>query len=71
MAEEKFRTLMVIPSTGVYRVIHAAHRLPHKSSHRRRHISTLCDHEVIFELVRAARAGYEYQAVHVYEPPGN
>jgi hypothetical protein len=61
-----------VPTTGIYKVVHAEHRLPHEviliggDSFPR---CSKCDVLVRFELLRAARAEFQYHPVHLYELP--
>ena len=67
-----FETGSVVSESGIYRVIHAAHRLPHE-------VTLLtggtfprcskCADLVTFELVRAAPAMFQYEPLHLYELP--
>jgi hypothetical protein len=70
MALNKFQTGESVPESGIYRVIHAVHRLPHSL--------TICKGEnfprcakcadlVSFELIRAVECPFTYEPIHVYE----
>ena len=54
---KKFRTGAAIPTTGIYKVIHAQHRLPHEVTLLENEafpICSKCGTAVEFELIRAA-----------------
>ena len=70
MAPLKFETGHAVPESGIYRVTHAGHRLPHAV--------TICKGEtfprcarcadlVVFELVRQVDCPYSYEPMHIYE----
>jgi hypothetical protein len=54
-----FRTGVVIPKSGIYRVIHGAHRLPHEVTLFADGVfprCSKCEDEVVFELLHAVPA---------------
>jgi hypothetical protein len=72
-----FRTDEVVPQSGIYRVRHKKHRLPHEVSlfkDQQFPRCAKCDNAVVFELVRAAstetglRTRYAAQ-IRLYELP--
>jgi hypothetical protein len=53
----RFYTGEIVPETGIYRVAHVSHRLPHEVAiyaGQRFPSCSKCDSSVIFELVHAA-----------------
>jgi hypothetical protein len=70
--KDNFQTGVTVSTTGIYRVIHAEHRLPPEviliggAQFPR---CSKCSNPVMFSLVMAARAGFEWQPVTVYELP--
>ena len=65
-----FQTGQTVPESGVYRVTHGGHRLPHAV--------TICKGEcfprcakcldlVTFELLHAVECAFTYEPMHVYE----
>src|SRR5438270_4834449 len=55
--KKQFRCGEKILDSGIYRVVHAAHRLPHEVTLLRDQLfprCTRCDNSVYFELVRSA-----------------
>lgn len=70
MAAIKLQTGLLVPASGIYRVMHAGHRLPHAV--------TICKGEtfprcakcadlVAFELIRAVECPYSYEPMHIFE----
>jgi len=62
----------VVPTTGIYAVYHAEHRLPHEVilvGGDKFPRCSKCGSSVRFGLVRMARAEFEYYPVRVYELP--
>ena len=56
-AKTQFRCGDKIPESGIYRVVHRDHRLPHEVTLLRDQLfpkCTRCEHSVYFELVRSA-----------------
>jgi hypothetical protein len=65
-----YRTGHTVTSSGIYRVIHAPHRLPHqvticKGEQFPR--CAKCSDSVVFELLHAAECGFSYEPIHIYE----
>ena len=65
-----YQTGQQVPQSGVYRVIHAVHRLPHavticKGESFPR--CARCADSVTFELIQAADCPFSYEPLHVYE----
>ena len=61
-----------MPTTGIYRIIHTAHRLPHEVilvAGGQFPRCSKCDVWVSFELVLETRARFEYEPVQMYELP--
>lgn len=70
MSAVTYHTGQPVPQSGIYRVIHAAHRLPHavticKGEHFPR--CARCADSVTFQLIRAAECPFSYEPLHVYE----
>jgi len=70
MPLETFQTGHSVPESGIYRVIHAGHRLPHavticKGENFPR--CAKCANMVIFELIRAVECPFTYEPMHIYE----
>ena len=68
----KFETGSVIPQSGIYKVVHAGHRLPHEVTLLKGGVfprCCKCADLVTFELVRAAPAMFQYEPLHLYELP--
>lgn len=67
-----FKTGAIIPDTGIYRVIHSAHRLPHEVTLLKGATFPRCQKcadPVTFELVKAVKlTGFAWQ-VCLYELP--
>jgi YjzC-like protein len=74
MSEEKFNTGQTVPQSGIYRVTHAGHRLPHEVTLIAGEIfprCSKCKDAVQFEAVRhatLAQADRSFKIV-VYELP--
>jgi hypothetical protein len=69
-----FRTGELIPESGIYRVVHAGHRLPHEVTLLRDEYfpkCAKCHDAVAFELVRgvALAEDLEHQQIRLYELP--
>lgn len=72
IASGQFETGSLIPASGTYRVIHAAHRLPSEVSLVRGEKfprCAKCSEAVIFQLVRANSGKFLYQPMAIYELP--
>jgi hypothetical protein len=70
--KDRFQTGATVPTTGIYKIIHAEHRLPHEVILSGGDIfprCAKCSDVVIFELLREVRAKFEYQPIQVYELP--
>ena len=70
MPLETFQTGHSVPESGIYRVIHAGHRLPHavticKGENFPR--CAKCANMVTFELIRAVECPFTYEPMHIYE----
>src|ERR1700744_822124 len=67
-----FRTDSIVPLSGIYRVRHRKHRLPHEVTLLKEQLfprCSKCQDGVVFELVRAVQAGTEItnnQSVRIY-----
>jgi len=69
---EPFVTGAVAPETGIYRVVHAAHRLPHEVviiKGERFPRCCKCAASVLFDLVHAAPDLYRHFVHRIYELP--
>lgn len=67
--QSTFRTGEPIAESGIYRVIHKAHRLPHEVTLLRDQVfprCAKCREEVRFELVRAVSERLNHQDFRVY-----
>jgi hypothetical protein len=69
-----FRTGEAIPESGIYRVVHREHRLPHEVTLLRDEIfpkCAKCHDDVTFELVRGVAFAEEHlsQQIRLYELP--
>ncbi len=62
----------IAPVTGIYRVVHNAHRLPHEVMIRRNDnfpcCAKCCD-DVLFDLVHATPDLYQHEGYRIYELP--
>ena len=70
MDSKTFQTGHPVPESGIYRVIHANHRLPHAVTICRGENfprCAKCADLVIFELVRPVNCPFTYEPLHVYE----
>jgi hypothetical protein len=68
---EIYETGTVVPETGIYRVVHSTHRLPHEAvliKGQRFPKCQKCNELVLFELVHAAPDLFRYIAFR-YELP--
>ena len=62
----------MVPTTGIYRITHAAHRLPHEVvliAGGQFPRCSKCGDLVSFELVLETRVRFEYEPVQIYELP--
>jgi len=69
---ELYETGTVVPVTGIYRVVHSAHRLPHEAviiQGQRFPKCQKCAHAVLFELMHPASDLFQYKTDVVYELP--
>ncbi len=67
-----FQTGALAPETGIYRVVHVSHRLPHEVvvlKGERFPRCAKCDDAVLFDLVHAAPDLYQHTPHRVYELP--
>jgi hypothetical protein len=72
IASGQFETGSLIPESGTYRVVHAAHRLPSEVSLVRGEKfprCAKCSDRVIFQLIRANSEKFHYQPMALYELP--
>ncbi len=70
MSPTRYNTGQVVPESGVYRVSHADHRLPHAVTICKDEIfprCAKCADLVTFELIRALDCPFTYEPMHVYE----
>jgi len=70
--KKAYTTGDIVPETGIYRVIHSAHRLPHeviilKNEHFPR--CCKCSAAVSFYLSHCAPQLYMHTVYHIYELP--
>jgi hypothetical protein len=67
-----YETGETVPETGIYRVIHSAHRLPHEVVIQKDEYfprCCKCSESVVFTLVHAAPELFWRTVYHVYELP--
>src|SRR4051794_15176701 len=70
--KKRFQTGDLVPETGIYRVAHQAHRLPHEViivADQPFPRCSKCGGAVVFELVYAAPDLFQYGVRHLYELP--
>ena len=70
--QKSFETGAIVPETGIYRVVHVAHRLPHEVVIRKgEHFPKCanCKDAVLFDLAHAAPDLFQSQQHRVYELP--
>jgi hypothetical protein len=66
----KYQTGHEVVDSGIYRVTHAQHRLPHTVTICKGETfprCAKCNGHVTFELVHEAECGFSYEPIHVYE----
>jgi hypothetical protein len=71
-ARQVFRTGATVPESGIYRVFHSAHRLPHEVTLFRGNVfprCSKCQDKVVFELLHAAPRTFSYGRLTLYELP--
>lgn len=71
-ARPVFKTGATVPESGIYRVFHNAHRLPHEVTLFRGNLfprCSKCQDEVVFELVHAAPRTLSLERLTLYELP--
>jgi hypothetical protein len=69
---QPFQTGALAPETGIYRVVHVSHRLPHEVIVLKGECfprCAQCDDAVLFDLVHAAPDLYQHTPHRVYELP--
>lgn len=70
MAASHFKTGDVVPESGIYRVTHSVHRLPHSVTICKDEVfprCAKCSDLVAYEMVRAVDCPFTYEPMHVYE----
>ena len=70
--KNRYYTGDIVPETGIYRVAHLAHRLPHEViilAKQRFPRCCKCGGAVVFELVHAAPDLFRFGVRHLYELP--
>ena len=70
--EGRFTTGCIAPETGIYRVVHAGHRLPHEVIILRGQVfpkCSKCSGSVLFELAHAAPDLFQSGICRIYELP--
>jgi len=70
--KKSYETGETVPETGIYRVVHSVHRLPHEVVIRKDEQfprCCKCSKSVIFSLVHAAPELFWGTLYHVYELP--
>ena len=70
MTASKYQTGELVTESGIYRVLHASHRLPHTVTickGERFPRCAKCADQVKFELIHAADCPFSYEPLHVYE----
>jgi hypothetical protein len=71
-SESVYETGAVVPETGIYLVVHSAHRLPHEVvviQGQRFPRCQKCGDAVLFELLHSAPDLYRHSTAFVYELP--
>ena len=71
-ARSVFKTGATVPESGIYRVFHTAHRLPHEVTLFRENMfprCSKCKDEVVFELLHAASRTFAFERLTLYELP--
>jgi len=69
---KRYRTGDTVPETGIYRVTHNLHRLPHEAVLMKGEIfprCAKCSSEVLFELAYAAPDLFHLRKYRIYELP--
>jgi hypothetical protein len=69
---EIYQTGTIVPQTGIYRVVHTTHRLPHEAvviKGQRFPKCQKCANAVLFELVHAAADLFRHATYFIYELP--
>lgn len=72
MGRKAYETGSIVPETGIYRVVHVAHRLPHEVvivKGERFPRCAGCADAVLFDLIHAAPDLYGHVTYKVYELP--
>ena len=70
--KEQFKTQQLVPLTGLYRIVHRAHRLPHEALLLAGEVfprCAKCNDQVQFELLTAAPGVKPEKIARVYELP--
>lgn len=71
-ARPVFKTGVPVPESGIYRVFHTSHRLPHEVTLFQENLfprCSKCQDEVVFELLHAAPRTFSYGRLTLYELP--
>jgi hypothetical protein len=71
-ARSVFKTGATVPESGIYRVFHNAHRLPHEVTLFRGNLfprCSKCQDDVVFELLHAASRTFSLERLTLYELP--
>lgn len=71
-ARSVFKTGAMVPESGIYRVLHSAHRLPHEVTLFGGNFfprCAKCQDEVAFELLHAAPRSFSLERLTLYELP--
>ena len=69
---KSFQTGDVVPETGIYRIVHSPHRLPHEAvllKNERFPRCAKCDTAVSFELISVAERPFSGEKYRIYELP--
>jgi hypothetical protein len=70
MSPNKYHTGDLVPDSGIYRVVHSVHRLPHSVTickGERFPRCAKCADKVVFELIRGIECPFTYEPMHVFE----
>lgn len=70
MSPNKYHTGDLVPDSGIYRVVHSLHRLPHSVTickGERFPRCAKCADRVVFELIRGIECPFTYEPMHVFE----
>ncbi len=70
MCSKKYHTGDPVPDSGIYRVLHSQHRLPHAVTICKDETfprCAKCADKVRFELIHGIECPFSYEPVHIFE----